>query len=314
MLIIKKIIPKPIHIFLINIKLFIRDIKSISLIKRNNNKNILILNSKCQYFNKGPHNYCHFITGHFYQLYLQWTFHPWSIREVNYDFVGLLPYHIKFYNELFSKDNLLNLNSLTFNIKKPNKIFYNNIIYLDNIDNLMSNSPNYPKANEFHQFVIDTLKIKEYDKKYLTLIERSPRSDRSITNHDELKKSLDKLSIDQGLVFLNIKLETLKYDIKKQIEIMYNSKILIGQHGAGLANLFFVHKNATVFEINSSEYKRFEKIASSRNVKYHEIRLNSTNPNHPKNSHLYVDPDHINSLILSELSNDVNTINISSSF
>tara|TARA_B100000315_G_C14574247_1_gene587161 strand:+ start:640 stop:1644 length:1005 start_codon:yes stop_codon:yes gene_type:complete len=325
LIILKRVVPKPLITFIINIKLFLIDIKNVSSNKNNQYMNYLILNSESQYFNKGPHNYCHFILGHFYQFYLQWSFNPWDLHKANYDFIGLLPDHKKHlysnsppfidsYIQLLSKDVLSNLNSLNYNIKRPNKIFYDNIIHLNNIHNLMSNSPDYPDANGFHEFVINNLKIKKHNKKFLTLIERSSQSDRSIINHSELKESLHSLSISHELKFQNVKLESFHNDFRKQIEIIYNSKIFIGQHGAAFANLFFVHQDASVFEINSSEYKRFQNIASSRNIDYHEIRLDPTNLDQPKNSHLHVDTDYIRSLIEAQLSNDYNSFsNYSSS-
>jgi hypothetical protein len=58
---------------------------------------------------------------------------------------------------------------------------------------------------------------------------------RIIYNHDELKNKLSKLYKSN---FLNISLDNL--DIYNQYNIFKNAKIIIGQYGSGLCNLFFV--------------------------------------------------------------------------
>ena len=121
---------------------------------------------------------------------------------------------------------------------------------------------------------------------------------------NELKDVLELLAIKHGLKFLNVKLEEYKYYFKDQIDLVYNSKIFIGQHGAAFANIFFANKKSIIFEITSSEYKRFQNIAISRKVNYHEIRVLPTNKNHPKNSHLKLDVNLINTIVETELKKD----------
>ena len=284
--------------------------------KINNNKyeKVLVVNNESKYFNKGPHNYCHFILGHLYQLYLQWQINPWKFDCVNYDFLGIYSYHSNVYKDLTYKNPSIFIKKLTFNIKKPNKLFYNRIIYLKNMHNLMSKSPSYPNADGFHNFVIESLNISENNVKFLTLIERPSNSDRSIINHIELKNALEILAIKYGLKFLNVKLEKYKEHFRDQVDLVYNSKIFIGQHGAAFANLFFVNKKSISFEILSSEYKRFHNIAVARKLNYHEIRVSPTNKRHPKNSHINLDVNSINSILETQLIKDSKSFSNYSSF
>ena len=240
--ILKQILPKIILTYLSQILFLYRDIINSLNINKNKYENVLVVNKESQYFNKGTHNYCHFILGHLYQLYLQWKFDPWNFKEVNYDFLGIQSYHINVYKDLINKKHSPIIKKLIYNIKKPNKLFYDKIVYLHNINNLMSNSPSYPDAEGFHDFVINSLNISEKDLMFLTLIERPSNSDRSIKNHNELKDVLELLAIKHGLKFLNVKLEEYKYYFKDQIDLVYNSKIFIGQHGAAFANIFFANK------------------------------------------------------------------------
>ena len=284
------------------------DIKCIYRNKNNGNDKYLILNTEAKYFNKGPHNYCHFILGHLYQFYLQWTKTRWDLHKVNYNFIGLHNYHLKCYRQLIGSDPILNLINLNSNIKRPNYLFYDKIVKLKNIDNLMSNAPNFPDANGFHEFVINRLNITKSDPQFLTLVERSPKSDRSIINHKELKEKLQLLAKRKNLKFNNVILENYKNNFKSQLNLVYKSRIFIAQHGAALANVFFLPKNSTVVEITSSEYRRFEMIARARNLKYYEIRLQPTNELWPKNSHLCIDLEIITSLIENDISDPVQII------
>lgn len=55
-----------------------------------------------------------------------------------------------------------------------------------------------------------------------------------------------------------------KMTFKKQFEISSNAKILIGYHGAGLSNAFFMKKNCHLLEIVNQRYNHpFFKIYSS---------------------------------------------------
>ena len=67
---------------------------------------------------------------------------------------------------------------------------------------------------------------------------------RIIHNHQELKNILEK---KYGNKFLNIALDNL--NIFEQFDLFYNAKIIIGQHGAGLTNIFFCKKNVKIIEI-----------------------------------------------------------------
>jgi hypothetical protein len=67
---------------------------------------------------------------------------------------------------------------------------------------------------------------------------------RIIHNHNELKRVLEK---KYGNDFLNIALDNLS--IFEQFDLFYNAEIIIGQHGAGLTNIYFCKNNIKIIEI-----------------------------------------------------------------
>jgi hypothetical protein len=89
---------------------------------------------------------------------------------------------------------------------------------------------------------------------------------RIIYNHDELKNILSKLYKSN---FLNISLDNL--DIYNQYNIFRNAKIIIGQHGAGLCNLFFCKKSTLIEIIPEWGNNWFKNYASFCKIKYISI-------------------------------------------
>ena len=88
-----------------------------------------------------------------------------------------------------------------------------------------------------------------------------------IINNSDIKKFLK----NKG--FKILKLSKLKFD--KQTNIFRNAKMIIGPHGAGLANLVFCKKNTKVVEIKPRDHpnKVYERICDINKLRYNLIKL-----------------------------------------
>jgi hypothetical protein len=95
---------------------------------------------------------------------------------------------------------------------------------------------------------------------------------RIVYNHDELKRKLKKIYKDK---FINIELDGLS--IFEQYNLFSNAKVIIGQHGAGLSNIYFMNDNSTVIEIcpewNNVNHS-FDNLAKICNLNYIPIKQN----------------------------------------
>ncbi len=86
------------------------------------------------------------------------------------------------------------------------------------------------------------------------------------------------INYDQTINFLKDKgFEILKLEKKsflEQVSIFYNAKVVVGAHGAGLANICFSKSKSRIIEIRSSEpgyayqNREYERIAKINNLKY----------------------------------------------
>jgi hypothetical protein len=124
-----------------------------------------------------------------------------------------------------------------------NYLFYN-ANYLSHIEIRHYNST-YEKAVEgFKRFINSHKFIRNSKYKYIFISRDNNK--RNLINEDELFRVLEPL----GFVKINFE----KLNIKKQIEISRNAKIIIGYHGAGLSNCFFMDKNNYFIEIVNSHY------------------------------------------------------------
>jgi hypothetical protein len=97
-------------------------------------------------------------------------------------------------------------------------------------------------------------------------IHRSEKSRRALLNEGEV------LRLIQNLGFEPIVFEELP--MKKQIQLMQETKILAGLHGAGLTNLIFLPKGATVLEFMPEDFAAyghpftFRNLASVASIQY----------------------------------------------
>jgi len=99
---------------------------------------------------------------------------------------------------------------------------------------------------------------------------------RIIYNHNQLKNKLSKLYNSK---FKNIILENMT--IYEQFNIFNNAKIIIGQHGGGLSNIFFCKKDTKIIEISpewNDEYE-FENLSKFGRLKYYKVNQNRMTKN-----------------------------------
>lgn len=140
---------------------------------------------------------------------------------------------------------------------------FENVNYLSHIDYRFYN-PIFKKCIEkYKKFFRKNNYIKNNKFKYI-LISRN-RSNRKLINENELFELL------RPLGFLKINFEDLS--LKKQIEISQNAEIIVGYHGAGLSNCFFMKKNKIIIEIvnknyNHPLYKIYAKILKLKYKKF----------------------------------------------
>jgi len=95
----------------------------------------------------------------------------------------------------------------------------------------------------------------------------SGSSRRSIQNHKELEK-LIRSKTNSSYEFHNLILEEISFE--DQIKYFNSAVLVIGQHGAGLANLIWMNKGMNVVEFGFRSKKHFEKISIAMNHNYFE--------------------------------------------
>lgn len=87
---------------------------------------------------------------------------------------------------------------------------------------------------------------------------------RSIKNHNEIFNTLVE-EFPQEHVF-NVRLEDLKFE--DQVRLFYETKIVIAQHGAGLANVIWMQKGMKVLEFGFKNRRHFKKISEKSGLGY----------------------------------------------
>lgn len=133
----------------------------------------------------------------------------------------------------------------------------------------------------FSRFAFDRFGIERSATKNVLLIERietdpsytpkgrmqsSGSSLRSIPNHDELRALLES-RMNPNFQLHNLRLE--KIDFETQIALFANAALVIGQHGAGMANLVWMPRASTVVEINHSKtLNHFNRLCKLKDHQY----------------------------------------------
>jgi len=195
------------------------------------------------------------------------------------------------YNDLIFKGLGFDYNKFknNYDIFKQNKyINVNNIYHV----NESINFHNEPLFNGFKTLMLNNFDI-EYRKnttKQITFILRN--GTREITNIDSVKNQLQSYNINY--VYLE------NHTVKEQLEIIANTDILIGVHGAGLSWCIFMKNNSTLIELypgnsNTDNYIRWCKIA---NINYKRLCINITtgNVNDFRNATVNINDDQLQTI------------------
>lgn len=170
------------------------------------------------------------------------------------------------YNELLFAGLNLNFD----NFKKIHNVFTNNSIVRAKkillVNDIVTFHQPEPLFQEFRDYLLDNLKIvrKEESKtKTVTFVLR--RGTRMIKNSDFLQENMKMVNF----IYLE------DYSLTKQLEIISNTDIFIGVHGAGITWATFMKKGSLLIEIypgrsNTDNYIRWCNIAG---VKYYRLSL-----------------------------------------
>lgn len=176
------------------------------------------------------------------------------------------------YNDLIFKGLGFDYNKFknNYDVFKNNEyINVNNIYYVNESINFHNES----LFDDFKKSIFNNFNI-EYRKnssKNVTFILR--KGTREITNIDYVKDNLQSYNINY--IYLE------NHTVKEQLEIIANTDILIGLHGAGLSWCIFMKNGSTLIEMypgnsNTDNYIRWCKIA---NINYNRMCINITNGN-----------------------------------
>ena len=176
------------------------------------------------------------------------------------------------YNDLIFKGLGFDYNKFknNYDIFKQNKyINVNNIYHV----NERINFHNEPLFDNFKKSILNNfdIKYKINSIKKITFILR--HGTREITNIHYVKNNLQSYNINY--VYLE------NHSVKEQLEIIANTDILIGVHGAGLSWCIFMKNGSILIEMypgnsNTDNYIRWCKIA---NINYKRLCINMTTGN-----------------------------------
>jgi hypothetical protein len=116
-------------------------------------------------------------------------------------------------------------------------------------------------------------------------------SRRSILNHDVLMSTLHSM-VSEPFVFHNLQLE--KITFREQVNYFSKAKVVLAQHGAGLANCIWMNPRSIVVELNSEVHKNhFSIISKVKQHSYFLYRLSGT--------HSEIDVENFANWILSDV-------------
>eukprot|EP00298_Acanthocystis_sp_HF-20_P010752 c19026_g1_i2.p1 GENE.c19026_g1_i2~~c19026_g1_i2.p1 ORF type:complete len:535 (+),score=158.04 c19026_g1_i2:213-1817(+) len=134
---------------------------------------------------------------------------------------------------------------------------------------------------EFRNYVLSrygltNIKSEHDDKITVTIISRPKKNNhgrilnRVLRNEDELLISLQ--TTFENFVVRKVSLEEMK--MEEQIRTFQTSDVIIGMHGAGLANIIFAREGTTIIEIFPHMKSRFsfKRISAKAGLRYYEYR------------------------------------------
>ena len=195
------------------------------------------------------------------------------------------------YNDLIFKGLGFDYNKFKNNYDVFKQNVYINVNNIYHVNESM-NFHNEPLFDNFKKTILNNFDI-EYRKnstKNITFILRN--GTREITNIDYVKDNLQSYNINY--IYLE------NHTVKEQLEIIANTDILIGVHGAGLSWCIFMKNGSTLIEMypgnsNTDNYIRWCKIA---NINYKRLCINITtgNVNDFRNATVNINDEQLNDL------------------
>ncbi len=131
----------------------------------------------------------------------------------------------------------------------------------------------------FRSYLYRRFDCSEGNPKTIMLIERARgkfrrgATRRSIMNHDELKKSLETYCAQHRLTFRNIELESMTF--REQFQLFSGNGIVIGQHGAGLANAMWLtpHESSLIELAEERSPDHFRNYCSDFEIDYTRLHF-----------------------------------------
>lgn len=129
--------------------------------------------------------------------------------------------------------------------------------------------------NNFKNTAIDLLSLTSEKKPYRNIyISRKKATKRKIINEEKLLSILTENHFE--LIYME------NYSIADQIKILFESKVVISSHGAGLTNILFMQPNTSVIELkaNNNDYWCYFSLARAAKLNYYYILCESDSINH----------------------------------
>lgn len=167
------------------------------------------------------------------------------------------------------KKIFFNLNFSFYSYEK--NIIFRNLRYVSAINHYSKNKTLENTILDLNNSIHQKFNLNSTKYKY-TLISRK-KSTRGLKNEDQLYKMLIKYK------FKKYYFEDLSY--LEQIRLCYNSKIVIGVHGSGLANLIFMKKNSNLIEMTNAflENPIYKLLSKINKINYFNLRFSTNNSN-----------------------------------
>ena len=138
----------------------------------------------------------------------------------------------------------------------------------------------------FRSYLYRRFHCSEGNPKTIMLIERARGKSnrgatrRSIINHNELKESLETYCAQRRVLFRNIKLESMTF--REQFRLFSGNGIVIGQHGAGLANAMWLtpHESSLIELADERSPDHFHNYCSDFEIDYTRLYLKAEKTGH----------------------------------
>lgn len=191
------------------------------------------------------------------------------IKKRRYDQIYLPIYLKKIlasdpYKKIFSKLNFKYY-------KYDKKIIFHNLRYICSLNHFKSNDILKRNLTNLKNSIKKKYNLRSSKYKY-SLISRN-ESTRSLKNEDDLFLKLKKYG------FKKYYFEKLNF--LEQIKICYNSKIVVGVQGSGLANLIFMKKNSNLIQLSNKYINNpnIKELCYAVGVNFYDINFSTNNKN-----------------------------------